>query len=519
MIQETAHEWAVHNFTSGLRGGRHARRAARLRPRRPRGAARSRSSAGTARASPPTRRRGDPAADARRAPQPRHGGDRAASSRRSARSRPCATAATAPTTRRSPICSSSTAATWFERLARDRAVGRRARARARAAPHAGGRGARRGAHRRRRLHRPEVAVHGRSQPALRAARRRRRPRARALRRTRSTALRRAALVHDFGTTAVRTRSGTSPGALTRTEFDRVELHPMLTEQMLRRSPALAALNPVASAHHEKCDGSGLPQARRGPTPSDLGRVRAGRDGDLRRADHRARRPSAVRRDDAAAELRRLEAEGVLEPRATRAVLVAAGHGEPAARTRQAAAATRRPVPARGRRARLAARGLTTRADRRPARHLAQDRRPPHPAHLRQDRRVDAGRRRAVGDAARRRSRLRINRECRGAGTGLIAAPPAGRIGHAASVSDGISIGEDGRPRCSWGTSTPDYVAYHDTEWGFPVADDRRLFEKICLEGFQSGLSLAHDPAQARGLPRGVRRLRAGAGRRASATTT
>jgi len=47
-----------------------------------------------------------------------------------------------------------------------------------------------------------------------------------------------------------------PGQLTRSEFDRVELHPMLTEQMLRRSPALAALNPVACAHHEKCDGSG-----------------------------------------------------------------------------------------------------------------------------------------------------------------------------------------------------------------------------------------------------------------------
>ena len=47
-----------------------------------------------------------------------------------------------------------------------------------------------------------------------------------------------------------------PGPLTRAEFDRVELHPMVTEQMLRRSPALAVLNPVASAHHEKCDGSG-----------------------------------------------------------------------------------------------------------------------------------------------------------------------------------------------------------------------------------------------------------------------
>jgi HD-GYP domain-containing protein (c-di-GMP phosphodiesterase class II) len=67
---------------------------------------------------------------------------------------------------------------------------------------------------------------------------------------------RAALVHDFGTTAVPNSIWDKPGPLTRTEFDRVELHPMLTEQMLRRSPALAVLNPVASAHHEKCDGSG-----------------------------------------------------------------------------------------------------------------------------------------------------------------------------------------------------------------------------------------------------------------------
>ena len=43
-------------------------------------------------------------------------------------------------------------------------------------------------------------------------------------------------------------------------------------------------------------------------------------------------------------------------------------------------------------------------------------------------------------------------------------------------------------RCSWGDSTDEYRAYHDAEWGFPVADDRRLFEKLCLEGFQSGLS-------------------------------
>ena len=49
-------------------------------------------------------------------------------------------------------------------------------------------------------------------------------------------------------------------------------------------------------------------------------------------------------------------------------------------------------------------------------------------------------------------------------------------------------GDDNHDRCWWGTSTPDYVAYHDTEWGFGVDDDHRLFEKLCLEGFQSGLS-------------------------------
>ena len=47
---------------------------------------------------------------------------------------------------------------------------------------------------------------------------------------------------------------------------------------------------------------------------------------------------------------------------------------------------------------------------------------------------------------------------------------------------------DGRPRCRWCLATPEYLAYHDREWGYPVVDDRRLFEKLCLEGFQSGLS-------------------------------
>lgn len=47
---------------------------------------------------------------------------------------------------------------------------------------------------------------------------------------------------------------------------------------------------------------------------------------------------------------------------------------------------------------------------------------------------------------------------------------------------------DGKLRCHWCCATPEYLAYHDEEWGQPVADDRRLFEKLCLEGFQSGLS-------------------------------
>ena len=49
-------------------------------------------------------------------------------------------------------------------------------------------------------------------------------------------------------------------------------------------------------------------------------------------------------------------------------------------------------------------------------------------------------------------------------------------------------GPDGKARCRWCAATPEYVAYHDREWGFPVADDACLFEKLSLEGFQSGLS-------------------------------
>jgi DNA-3-methyladenine glycosylase I len=58
----------------------------------------------------------------------------------------------------------------------------------------------------------------------------------------------------------------------------------------------------------------------------------------------------------------------------------------------------------------------------------------------------------------------------------------------ARLAKGLSQGEDAVARCSWSGTDALYGRYHDREWGVPVADDRRLFEKICLEGFQAGLS-------------------------------
>jgi HD-GYP domain-containing protein (c-di-GMP phosphodiesterase class II) len=175
----------------------------------------------------------------------------------------------------------------------------------------------------------------------------------------TSALARAALVHDFGTTAVSNSIWDKPGPLTRTEFDRVELHPMLTEQMLRRSPALSVLNPIAATHHEKCDGTGYHKRLRADTTDAGACVLAATEVYVGLTTERADR-AAVADDAAAAELRRLEADGLLEPRATRAVLVAAGHGEPAGRGRKRpenpAGLSRREVDVLS----LAAKGLTTR---------------------------------------------------------------------------------------------------------------------------------------------------------------
>jgi len=73
----------------------------------------------------------------------------------------------------------------------------------------------------------------------------------------------------------------------------------------------------------------------------------------------------------------------------------------------------------------------------------------------------------------------------------IRSPTAGHLAltaDAALAPTGLYADATDTHRCRWCAATPDYRRYHDTEWGFPVDDERRLFEKICLEGFQAGLS-------------------------------
>jgi HD-GYP domain-containing protein (c-di-GMP phosphodiesterase class II) len=169
-----------------------------------------------------------------------------------------------------------------------------------------------------------------------------------------TTLRRAALVHDFGTTGVSNSILDKRGPLTRAEFDRIEHHPMLTEQMLRRS-ALAALNPVASAHHEKCDGSGYHKRVKATEGEPGACVLAAVEIYVGLTTERADRV-AFAAEEAAAELRRLAQQGVLENRAVQAVLAAAGHAtDSPGRAQHPGGLSARELDV----LRLAARGLTT----------------------------------------------------------------------------------------------------------------------------------------------------------------
>lgn len=167
---------------------------------------------------------------------------------------------------------------------------------------------------------------------------------------------RAALVHDFGSTAVPNSIWDKPGQLTRAEFDRVELHPLLTEQMLRRSPGLAALNPIAAQHHEKPDGSGYHKRLRAE-PGQLGAaLLTAADVFVGLTTERADRP-AFSGADAAAEIKRRIGLGQLERRSAGSVLDAAGFEAPAApRTPHAGGLSNREVEV----LKLAAKGLTAR---------------------------------------------------------------------------------------------------------------------------------------------------------------
>ncbi len=142
----------------------------------------------------------------------------------------------------------------------------------------------------------------------------------------ATTLWRAGLLHDFGTTAVPNSIWDKPGALTRAERDRVELHSMLTEQMLRRSAALNELNRFAASHHETADGNGYHKRLSAEAFDPNAGILVAADIYTGLTADRADRPR-LSDADAAAEVRRLVTQGVLDKRTANAVLVAAGHSE------------------------------------------------------------------------------------------------------------------------------------------------------------------------------------------------
>lgn len=170
------------------------------------------------------------------------------------------------------------------------------------------------------------------------------------------ALRHAALVHELGTTAISNAILDKPGPLTRAERDRVEVHPLLTEQMLRRSPALSSIDPIASAHHERWNGSGYHKGLRGDAIDPAGLILVATDVYVGLTSDRADR-RALSDEHAAAELRQMASNGLLDQPTVDAVLTAAGHGDAQRRGRQPqpGGLTRREVEV----LRLAARGHTT----------------------------------------------------------------------------------------------------------------------------------------------------------------
>ena len=211
------------------------------------------------------------------------------------------------------------------------------------------------------------------------------------------ALRRAALVHDLGRVAVHPRIWQKREPLSADEWEQVRLHPYHSERVVAHSAFLAALAPVAGAHHERLDGSGYHRGAAGAQLTVPARVLAAADAyEAMTAPRPYREPLPPQR--AADELAREASAGRLDGDAVTAVLAAAG--QPAPRLERPARLTDREARVIG----MLARGLQTKEIARRARDLVQDRRPPHPERVSQDRRVDARGGDPVRDGARSRRR-------------------------------------------------------------------------------------------------------------------
>jgi HD-GYP domain-containing protein (c-di-GMP phosphodiesterase class II) len=168
----------------------------------------------------------------------------------------------------------------------------------------------------------------------------------------TTALRRAALVHDLGRVAIGARVWQKPGRLSADEWEQVRLHPYHTERVLSRSPFLSALTPVACAHHERLDGSGYHRGASGAELTPPARVLAAADAYHAMTEPRAYR-APIRPEEAAEELARESRAGRVDADALTAVLEAAGQRAP--RLERPAGLTEREAEVVG----MLARGLQT----------------------------------------------------------------------------------------------------------------------------------------------------------------
>src|SRR5207249_6009437 len=140
-------------------------------------------------------------------------------------------------------------------------------------------------------------------------------------------LRRAGLVHDFGRLGISNAIWDKAGPLGAGEWERVRLHPYLTERLLHQSPALAPLATIAVQHRERLDGSGYPRGLSGSAISRPARILAAADAYQAMREPRPHRP-ARSAEEAAAELRADVKAGRHDADAVEAVLGAAGHRVP-----------------------------------------------------------------------------------------------------------------------------------------------------------------------------------------------